>query len=390
MKGHIRRRGQRSWAIVIDVGRDVTGRRKQRWHTVTGTKRDAERELARVVNSLNTGEYVEPSRLTVREYLNYWLAHYAKPNTSGKTYERYAQIVTSNLVPGIGHHKLSNLQPLHIQQFYSDALASGRRNGKGGLSAQTVLHFHRVLSAALAQAVRWLLLARNPANAVQAPHPRRREMRVLSEVETARLLKAAERSRLKTPLLLAVTTGMRRGEIAALGWREVDLKAGILTVARSLEQTMEGLTFKTPKTAKGRRVIALPSMAVEALRQHRAQQGQHRLELGPLYDDHGLVCPRPDGRPWSPDAISSAFQDLIRRSRLPRIGFHDLRHGHATQLLRQGEHPKIVSERLGHATVEITLDTYSHVVPGLQEQAARRLDHALRHAMRKAEKEHSG
>ena len=135
------------------------------------------------------------------------------------------------------------------------------------------------------------------------------------------------------------------------------------------------------------RPITLPSVAVSALRKHKAEQGRHRLRLGPAYDDHGLVCPRPDGKPWGPDAISSAFQDLIRRQTLPRIRFHDLRHGHATQLLRQGEHPKVVAERLGHATVSITLDTYSHVVPGLQEQTARRLDTALRKAMRAAKRE---
>ena len=156
-----------------------------------------------------------------------------------------------------------------------------------------------------------------------------------------------------------------------------------LTVVRSLEQTKGKLTFKTVKTAKDRRLIALPSVTVDALRSHKADQGTQRLRLGAAYDDQGLVCARPDGSIWSPGAISSAFQDLMRKPTIPRIRFHDQRHGHATQLLRQGEHPKVVSERLGHASVSITLDTYSHVVPGLQEQAARRLDAALRKALTK-------
>ena len=383
MKGHIRRRGLRSWAIVIDVGRDANGKRRQKWHRVEGTRKDAERELVRLVHSLNTGEYVEPSKLTVADYLERWLADYAMPNTSGKTYERYGQIVRTNLSPALGHHPLTKLQPLHIQEFYSTAMTSGRRRGDGGLSKQTVLHFHRVLHAALGQAVRWQLLIRNPAAAVEPPRPQRKEQRVLSEEDTAKLLHMARDTQLWIPVILAVTTGMRRGEIAALDWPHVDLEAATLTVVRSLEQTKGKLTLKTPKTAKGRRVIALPALAVDALRGHKADQGRQRLRLGSAYEDQGLVCARPDGTLWSPGAISSAFQDLMRKAEIPRIRFHDQRHGHATQLLRQGEHPKVVSERLGHATVAITLDTYSHVVPGLQEQAARRLDKALREAMKK-------
>ena len=188
-----------------------------------GTRKDAERELVRLVHSLNKGEYVEPSKLTVAEYLERWLADYAKPNISGKTYERYAEIVYSNLSPALGHHTLTKLQPLHIQEFYSSALTSGRRSGDGGLSAQTVLHFHRVLHAALGQAVRWQLLIRNPAAAVRPPRPQRREMQVLSEADTATWLHAARGTRLWISVLLAVTTGMRRGEIAALDWPHVDL-----------------------------------------------------------------------------------------------------------------------------------------------------------------------
>ena len=331
----------------------------------------------------DTGEYVEPSKLTVADYLGPWLADYAKPNTSGKTYERYDQIVRTNLNPALGHHPLTKLQPLHIQEFYSTAMTSGRRRGDGGLSAQTVLHFHRVLHAALGQAVRWQILIRNPAAAVEPPRPQRKEQRVLSEEDTAKLLHLARGTQLWIPVVLAVTTGMRRGEITALDWPHVDLDAATLTVVRSLEQTKGKLTLKIPKTAKGRRVIALPSVAVDALRRHKADQGRQRLRLGAAYEDQGLVCARPDGTLWSPGAISSAFQDLMRKAAIPRIRFHDQRHGHATQLLRQGEHPKVVSERLGHTTVAITLDTYSHVVPGLQEQAARRLDEALRKAMKK-------
>jgi len=184
-------------------------------------------------------------------------------------------------------------------------------------------------------------------------------------------------------LLLAVTTGLRRGEILALRWQDVNLEAATLAVRRSLEQTTAGLKFKQPKTQKGRRVVALPPITVEALRRHKADPAKVKLFLGPAYKDQGLICGRVHGTPEGPNEITAGFAALIRNTKLPQIRFHDLRHSHATQLLRQGIHPKIVSERLGHSTVGITLDVYSHVLPDMQEEAARKIDLALRAAMQR-------
>ncbi len=381
MKGHIRKRGTRSWAVVIDLGRDANGKRRQKWHTVHGAKRDAQRELADLLSSLNKGDYVEPSRMKVSEYLDRWLSEYAKLNVSPKTYERYTDIISRNIKPALGEYHLSKLRPLHIQSFYTDALTQGRKDGRGGLSAQTVLHFHRVLRKALQQAVKWQLLARNPTEAVEPPRPQRKEMQVVDEAGTARLLHAVEGMRLYMPVLLAVMTGMRRGEILALRWQDTDLEKGQVAVRRSLEQTRDGLRFKQPKTGKGMRSVALPGIAIQVLRRHKTEQAQERLRLGPAYEDNDLVCPRPNGSPWPPDSLSTAFAGHIRRSDLPRVRFHDLRHSHATQLLRHGIHPKVVSERLGHSKVGITLDTYSHVLPGMQEEAASKVDAALRVAI---------
>jgi integrase len=385
MRGHIRRRGVRSWAVVIDLGRDGSGRRKQKWHSVSGTRSDAEDALVRILRSLQTGEYVEPSKLTVKSYLEKWLADYAKPKTSGKTYERYAEIVDAHLVPTLGHHRLAKLQPLHIQTLYTNALKSGRRDGKGGLSPRTVLHIHRVLHQALGQAVRWQLLVRNPTTAVEPPRPQNREMKVLSEANTARLLSLSEGTDIRIPVLLAVTAGMRRGEILALKWSDLDLQAGMVAVTKSLEQTNEGLALKSPKTAKGRRTIPLPKLALDGLKQHKVAQAEHRLRLGEVYNDLGLICPTADGSLREPDSFSQSFQIFLRKSGLPQVRFHDLRHTHATQLLRQGVHPKVVAERLGHSSITLTLDTYSHVVPGLQEAAARQLDRVLRKAIRETQ-----
>lgn len=384
MKGHIRKRGRNSWAVAIYVGRNDQGKPRYKWHTVTGGRRKAEDECARLLNQMTSGEYIEPSRTTLAEYLERWLSDYAEVNVAAKTFERYAEIIRVHLIPALGHHRLTKLQPLHIQAYYSLALQSGRKDGKGGLSAQTVIHHHRVLKDALHQAVRWRLLVRNPSDAVEPPRRQEREMQVLDDNQLGTLLKGAAGKSIYIPILLAVTTGMRRGEILGLRWSDIDLNAGTLAVCQSLEHTrLGGLKFKQPKTRRSRRVVALPDFAVDALRKHRAAQGRTRLQAGSDYKDNDLVCARWDGSPRNPGALTRAFAKLIADLGLPKVRFHDLRHSHATQLLREGIHPKVVSERLGHSTVGITLDTYSHVTPTMQEEAAKRIDVALRSALRK-------
>jgi integrase len=390
MKGHLRERGENAWAIILDIGRDPeTGRRRQKWHTFHGTTREAQREMRRLLTALDAGTYIEPGKILVKDFLERWLAAYAKAQVSPKTFERYAEIIRCHLIPAIGGLDLAALRPLHLQAYYASAVESGRRPRRGealddrarGLAARTVLHHHRVLREALHQAVKWQMLARNPADAVEPPRPVRTEMRALDEAETARLIEASAGGRLYLPILLAATTGLRRGEILAVRWRDIDLEAGTAAVRQSLEQTKAGLSFKEPKTQKGRRVIALPELAIDALRRHKAEQAKIRLMLGPGYEANDLVCCQPDGRPFKPGNITNSFAELVERLKIPHLRFHDLRHGHATLLLRQGVHPKVVSERLGHSTVGITLDVYSHVLPGMQEEAARKVDSALRGAL---------
>lgn len=181
MKGHIRQRGKGSRALALDLGRSEEGKRRQKWISGFKTKRDAERELARVIHEMNTGAYLEPSKMTVGDYLKRWIEDYARPNVAPKTFQRYVKIVRLHLTPALGSHPLGKLQPLHIQAYYSQALQSGRRDGKGELAAQTIPHHHRVLREALAQAVKWQILVRNPADAVEPPRPQRPEMRALDK-----------------------------------------------------------------------------------------------------------------------------------------------------------------------------------------------------------------
>lgn len=382
MKGHIVKRSENSWSLVFDLGRDASGKRRQKWVTVKGTKRDAEKELTRILHEAQTDAFVEPARMNVAEYLEYWLVNYAKTNVVAKTYEWYEEIIRLYLIPGLGQHNLSKLQVVHIQSYYTRMLSEGRRLRPGGLSAQSVLHHHRVLREALQQAVKWQFLSKNPADAVVPPRPVRKEMQALDEDQTARLIHAARGSRLYVPIILAVATGLRRGEVLGLRWQDVDLDAGILAVRQALSFTTQGgLVFKAPKTKRSRRTVALPEFVTEVLREHKQEQEQIRQMLGAAYQDLDLVIAYPDGLPWTPNSFTAAFASLLRSYDLPRVRLHDLRHTHASHLLKQGVNPKVVSERLGHSTVTLTLDTYSHLLPGMQEEAAQRVDRALKAAL---------
>ena len=380
MTGHIRKRGERSWAILLDLPRGPDGKRRRKWHTVHGTKKDAQRKRNELLHQLETGAYCEPAKMTVNDYLQKWLKDYASTNVSGKTFERYAEIVRNHLEPAIGNLPLPRLQPLHVQECYSELLKSGRKDGKGGLSKRTVLHAHRLLHTALGHAVKWQLVARNVADAVQPPTPERKEMKALDERQTVWLFEAAQGTRLYVPILFDATTGVRRGELLAVKWPDLNLDAGNLSLRRSLEQTRKGLRFKETKNKKGR-AISLPAILVKALHGHLAEQNEYKRLFGDDYNDQGLVFARPDGSIWKPESFTEEYFRFTRKIGV-RVRFHDLRHSHASQLLRAGVPIKVVSERLGHSSVQITLDTYSHVLPGMQEEAAEKIDVALKTAMR--------
>ncbi len=246
MNGHIQRRGKKSWRLKFDNGRDpVTGRRRIVYKTVHGGKREAQAELIKELRALQTGDHVEPSRLTVADYLRRWLdGHSAQ--VAAKSAERDREIVEKHLIPGLGTVPLQKLTALHIQDHYAKSLASGRRQGKGGLSSNTVLRHHRVLFQALRQAVRWQLVARNVAEAVDAPKKGYCEIEALDEAQLSRVLRAAQGTASHLPILLAATTGLRRGEVLGLRWRDLDLDRARLHVAQVLEETAMGVAFKEP------------------------------------------------------------------------------------------------------------------------------------------------
>jgi integrase len=384
MKGHVRERGKGNWYAVLSMRDEKTGKRKVKFVSLPNCKgkREAQQECARLITKTRDG-YVTPEKTSVAQFLERWLGHIRTQVTPG-TLERYSEIVHRNLIPALGALKLVKLRPEHISSFYSESLACGRKDKTGGLSARSVNHLHRVLKQALKQAVLWRALGDNPAALVRPPKVAPKEMSTIDTAQTADVIEVARGTGMLIPILLGVTCGLRRGEVVALRWRSVDLDSGQLSVVAAAEQTNGGTREKAPKSGKGR-AVALPAMVVTELRRYRLQQAEWLLKLGERLSDDRHVVTREDGEPIPPRSLTRLFRKFRQRHKLPDIRFHDLRHSHATQMLAGNIHPKIVSERLGHSKVGITLDTYSHVLPGMQEAAAESINAALQEALNKRE-----
>jgi len=305
--------------------------------------------------------------LTVALYLARWLSH-MQGRVRAVTYEGYEALIRRHALPELGDHVLAELRPLDLQELY------GGLHAQGQLSAGTILNLHLVLTQAFGQAVRWQLLTRNPAAGAQAPRPQRPARLIVDEALLEQLLQETAGTVYELPCAFAAATGMRRGEILALRWSDLIAHRSRLQVVRTLVPTAQGLVFEQPKTPRSRRSIVLPEFLRGYLERQEGRQADRRTQATAPWQETDLIMDRGDGGPVNPDSLSAGWGRLLRKRGLPRVRFHDLRHAHATLLLVQGVHPKIVSERLGHASIGITLDTYSHVLPSLQSQAANAFD----------------
>jgi integrase len=337
------------------------------------TRQEVQRRLSEARRLVDDGLPLPPQRETVGSFLTAWLEG-QRSRVRARSWMRREQLIRLHALPIIGRIPLARLQPQHVEQLLADRRAAG-------LGDYSLHHLRAVLHRALEQAVRWNLVARNVVHSVDPPRVARREMTVLTPEEVRRLLDAAAGGPIEALLTLAVTTGMRRGELLALRWRDVDLTRRSLRVVGSLQRDATGrLDILEPKTARSRRQVELTGLAVDALQRHRAAQAQRRLLLGEEWNDHDLVFPSTLGLPQDGShLVDGQFRPLLRRAGLPPIRFHDLRHTAATLMLERGVHPKIVSEMLGHSTIAITLDLYSHVTPTMQRAAANALDELLVH-----------
>ena len=372
MRGSIVKRGLHSFACVVYLGRDpATGKERQKWVSFK-TRREAEAHLAHLVGQVSSGAPLPPATLRLSEYLERWLRDYGEGRLTPKTLESYRATVRVHLAPTLGHIPIGRLAPQTIQGYLTSKLHTG-------LSKTTVRYHAAILHQALRQAVKWGLLVQNPVDRVDLPRRARVEMRVWDEEQVRMFLAEARRSSAYYALYLtALTTGMRQGELMGLRWKDVDLTLGVASIQQTLYRIGKDVVAKEPKSVSSRRAIALPPTLIETLRGVQAEQMAARREFGGAYDDHGLVFCQPSGKPLHAHNVTQRdLPRVAKRAGVPRIRFHDLRHCHATLLLQQAVHPKVVQERLGHSTISMTLDTYSHVVPGMQERAVLDLEKRL-------------
>jgi integrase len=370
MRGFVRKRGS-TYTWYFDVPDPLTGKRKQHSRGGFRTKRAAQEALNEALARMREGTFVQPSPRRLGSFLvEDWLPAVRPPRVRPSTWASYRMAVERHIVPALGGVLLQGLTPAHLTAFYRALLDDGRRDGRGGLAPKSVRNIHGVLHAALRDAVRWGYLPRNVAAGADLPKRMTPEMHVWSPEQLRAFLDQVWDDPLYAAWLLLATTGMRRGEVAGLRWVDIDVDAGRVSPRRPRVVVDYEVVVSEPKTAKGRRSLALDPATVAALREHRTRQLERRLAVGPRWQDSGLVFTWPDGRPIHPERFSRWFEQHARAAGLPKIRLHDVRHSYATAALTAGVPAKVVSERLGHANIAITMDTYSHVLPGLDAQAA--------------------
>jgi len=361
-EGSMYKRKNGLWSAQISVqGKRVTNYFK--------TQREGLDWLQQMRNQIRAGLTFTGAQLPLREFLSQWLGS-IRESVKGKTLHQYGQIVRDHIAPRLGNIKLKDLRPDQIQALYNEKLDSG-------ISARTVILIHAVLHKALKHALKQGIIGRNPTDAVNRPKFRRKEMLTLSDSQVRTLLLVVKDTRFEALFWIAVSTGLRQGELLGLRWSDLDWQSRRLHVQRQLQRVTGGLEFTEPKSAAGNRVIVLGQEAIIKLRKHQNILIQEKQKAEEKWEEHDLIFPSTHGTPLDHRNLYRFFKLFLKEAGLPDIRFHDLRHTAATLMLQQGIHPKVVQERLGHADITLTLNTYSHVLPSMQQEAAEKLDELL-------------
>jgi integrase len=361
-EGSVFQRKDGYWVVQIELG---DGKRKQYY---LKTQKEAVEKLRKAQRELEQGTLVTGPQQTVKQYLEYWLEEVHKPGLKVSTYVKYRKLINSYIIPALGHLKLEKLTPQHVKSLYN-------QKAKDGLSAKTIISIHGVLHKALDNAVLWNLASRNVCDVVSPPRLVKPEKRSLTMEQAHRLLESVRGHRLEMLLTLALTTGLRRGEMLALRWADVDLERRTVTIKRTVDYIPRyGYVENEQKTEAGRRVVLLPSFVVEMLKQHRVEQLEARLKAGGAWEDRDLVFTDLSGGYFNPRYLEKLMRKVVAEAGLPHITLHGLRHSAATLLLSMGVPLKVIQEILGHSSYSITADIYTDVLPSMQREAMDKWD----------------
>jgi integrase len=381
-EGSITQRTDGTWQASLGVGYDpITGKPK-RVYFYGKTRKEVQEKLTTALGKAQSGRLPEPSKITMGQWLSTWLEEYMRPSLRATTFESYRTQIEKHLIPGLGAIRLTRLQTSHLQKLYNALLKEGKLHGaKGGgtagLAPKSVRYIHTILHGALSQAEKEGIIALNPANAVRLPRVQRKEMHTLDTQSLGVFLSAARDTDDYAAYLLDLSTGLRRGELLGLRWRNVDLQAGTVTVREQLVPVGGALVFQEVKTALSHRTVGIPPAVVKALRAHRARQAQTRLMFGEAYQNNDLAFPAATGKPQDPRAVTRRFERLLARAGLERIRFHDLRHTYATLSLQEGVALNTIQEALGHYSPAFTMATYAHVTQKMKERSTDKIGNLL-------------
>lgn len=376
MRGHFYQQ-KKGWGFTIDIGKDEKGKRLQKRYSGFKTKKEAEKACANAITELEKGTFVTPKDFTVASYLRDWLAIY-KQNIAPNTYNGYRVNIENHIIPIIGHIKLQELQPLHVERMYVQLLIKeDDTDSIGTLSASSIRYVHATLRKALNDAYKKQYVVRNVTEMVTVPRGKTFKAKFLEQEQVTLLLNALKGTQIFLPTLLAVGLGLRRGEVLGLQWKDIDLKTGFLTVNRSLTPVRGGYKLGDTKTEDSNKPLAIPKSLLINLKQTKLTHIENKLYFGQAYQDLDFVCENPDGSPLSPHTWQHAFKRALEKASLPDLRLHDLRHTNASLMLKNGVNMKVVSERLRHSKIGITMDIYTHIDTEQQKDAAQKIDDVI-------------
>ncbi|MCF6409013.1 tyrosine-type recombinase/integrase [Pseudalkalibacillus salsuginis] len=381
MAGSIEKRGQESWRLIYSLGYDQHGKRIKRTKTVKcKTKSEAKKELAKFITEVEAGEYIAPEKMKFAAFIIEWEKKYAEKHLSPATITSYRTHLKNRIIPYFGHKNLSQIKPIDIVNFLEHLQEEGQRqDGKSGvLSSSSVEYNHRILRNIFSRAVEWQLIKKSPVETVKKPKRIQKETSVFSQKEATEVFThlRKEKPMWRIMVILALTTGMRRGELLGLEWKNVDLEKGTIQIKQTLTYTNKQHIVKEPKTKNSIRMVSLPASLIEALKTYKHFTNKERMKAGDHWEggNYYFLFSSWHGKPLHPSSVTTWWKRFINKNNLRYIRFHDLRHTSATLLINQGVHAKTISSRLGHADIRTTMNIYGHALQEADQEAANHFD----------------